>query len=58
MGSSDTLHDNMYLVNIGLLFRKTEMLDTLVFDALQKVVAKEGIEDDVLEWYAVYVAGV
>lgn len=47
----------MYLVNIRLLFRETEMFDTLVFDATQKVVAKEGVEDDVLEWCAVCVVG-
>lgn len=46
-----------YLVNVRLLLRKTEMLGTLVCDASQKVIAKERVDDDVLEWRAVHVAG-
>jgi len=48
-----------YLVNIRLLpsLCKAEVLDTLVFDAPQKVIAKGHIDDDVLERRAVCIAG-
>lgn len=50
------LPTSMHLVNIRLLFGKAEMLHTLVFDAPQQVVAKEGVEDGMLEGRAVCVA--
>jgi len=47
-----------YLVNVALLC-KAEVLDTLIFDASRKVVAKERVDsDDVLERRTVCIAGV
>ena len=53
---SRTANKMPYLVNVALLLCKAEVLDTLVFDASRKVVAKERV-DDVLERRAVCLAG-
>jgi len=52
---SRTANKMPYLVNVAPLC-KAEVLDTLVFDASRKVVAKERV-DDVLERRAVCIAG-
>ena len=56
-GGRLTANVTPYLVNVHLLPCKAEVLDTLVFDAPQKVITTEHVDDDVLERRAVCIAG-